>query len=153
MKFLIKDDSTELSTPTFGSVPYNILFHYRCSSRITNDGLTLDLTDRVFEHIRTCTGHTPIMVVNNLYRGKLDPNRDEDSATYGEEIPKLVRNWYLGNISKAIDDCGGYPVLMLDIHGYSDDYVDRTLLGKYNYRNDFNFLPMCKHRHISHTLK
>ena len=108
---------------------------YRCDQRIENDALTLNLATRVSDHIKECTGHAPIMVINNLHRSKLDPNRDIAPGTFGEEIPTRVFHWYHDNITQAIDEVTDTSNsiqrgLLLDIHGYNDPYADRALLGK-----------------------
>ena len=108
---------------------------YRCDQRIQNDGLTLDLATRVSDHIENCTGHAPIMVINNLHRSKLDPNRDIAPGTFGEEIPTRAFYWYRSNITKAINEVTNtnntiIRGLLLDIHGYKDDFENRALLGK-----------------------
>ena len=75
----------------------------------------------------------PKIVVNNLHRTKLDPNRARDEATFDETIPTIVYDWYQGNISAGIQSFGGARGLVIDVHGYSTSSSSAakwTLLGK-----------------------
>ena len=93
-------------------------------------------SDNLAELLRTelynLKGEYPKIVLSNVHRKKLDPNRAVDEATFGQLVPMMVYDWYHGNISEAISVLGGTAGLLLDIHGYSNDNsIDWTELGKH----------------------
>ena len=105
------------------------LFLCSCEVKISSDFKTDDMAHRVYKEIHKLTGEYPKIVVNNIHRCKLDPNRPEDAATFGQTVPTVVYNWFYGNISHGIALSNDAPVFVADLHGYSDEDVTATLLG------------------------
>ena len=49
------------------------------------DLFTLEIANRVSEKLFTLTGLRPHMIINNLHRKKLDPNREKGEGAVGVE--------------------------------------------------------------------
>ncbi len=73
------------------------------------------------------TGHYPHVVLNMLFRTKLDPNREKGEAAFA--VPDADKAWddYYGFIHKSKSAFQG-PGLLIDIHGQSH-LIQRTELG------------------------
>lgn len=100
-----------------------------CKVSTVRDFKTDVIATLLREEIHTLTQEYPKIVVNNIHRSKLDPNRAEQEGTFGQSLPQTVYNWYHGNISLGIAGFGGSPGLLIDVHGYNDDVTTEALLG------------------------
>ena len=63
------------------------------------------------------TGKTPHLIINNIYRSKMDPNRVIDDAAQGSTGAIEAYNTYHDTIAKAKLKFDGKPGLLIDIHG------------------------------------
>ena len=99
--------------------------------KTTKDYKTDDIAAQLWQEIYALKGEYPKMVISNIHRKKLDPNRKEDEATLGEPLSTTVYHWYHGNISAGICMFGGANGILFDIHGYNNaNDQDRAMLGK-----------------------
>ena len=78
-------------------------------------------------------GEAPKIIINELHKKYLDPNLEQEPATFGEPIPTQAYIEYHAAIKAAVDSSPA-PALLLAIGGYSDtstNPVDWTMLGTY----------------------
>ena len=87
----------------------------------------MELTYLFAYEIQKLAGKLPHLVINNLHREKLDPNRPRAEATFDDPNADLAYTTYHENIEKAKSSFDG-PGLFLDIHGHGHD-IQRTELG------------------------
>ena len=88
----------------------------RCKVRYKQDVYTMEIATMVADNLQMLTGKRPHIVINHLYRGKMDPNVDLDKGAFGEV--QAVEAWhsYQSFIAMAKESIKG-PGLFLDIHG------------------------------------
>jgi len=88
------------------------------SNRITfaADIWTQDIAKILVQEYNTLTGRTPYLVMANLHRSKLDPNRPIELAAQGNNISELVYKEYHGFLTSSRLAVGG-PGLLIDLHG------------------------------------
>merc|ERR1719431_1636370 len=60
---------------------------------------------------------TPHLIINNIHRSKMDPNRVIEDAAQGNKVAKEAFNAYHDTIVKAKASLGGNPGLLVDFHG------------------------------------
>lgn len=89
--------------------------HKKCPVVLVNDGFTLDLGFRIEESIQEHTGLQPYLIINNIRRAKMDPNREESIGA--QQNPHAIRafNDYhqlLEDIKSKLNRC-----LLIDLHG------------------------------------
>ncbi|KAM5145672.1 uncharacterized protein ACMZJ9_013045 [Mantella aurantiaca] len=89
-----------------------------CAVTTVKDLYTQEMASAVSKEIcRLTSGYCPHVVINNLSRSKLDPNRDKDEAAFG--VPEADEAWeeFMGFIRAAKSRM---PTgLLIDIHGHS----------------------------------
>ena len=99
-----------------------------CDSATKKDLQTKEIAEAVAEEISVLTHDRPHVVINHLHRSKLDVNREEDEATFGDGAATTAYKEFHNFVGDAKEDIGG-PALLLDIHGmtHSEGWVE---LGK-----------------------
>ena len=69
-----------------------------------------------------------------VHRTWLDPNRNDTDtdglATFKEPVMMKIYEWYHGNMSALVENMKG-PGILFDMHGYNNEAVDWTIIGKY----------------------
>lgn len=89
-----------------------------CAVTTVKDMYTQEMALAVAKEIcRLTSGYCPHIVINNLSRSKLDPNRDKDEAAFG--VPDADQAWdeFMGFIRSAKSHMS--QGLVIDIHGQS----------------------------------
>ncbi|XP_044162010.1 uncharacterized protein LOC122946438 isoform X2 [Bufo gargarizans] len=89
-----------------------------CKVTTVKDLYTQEMAFAVAKEIcRLTSGYSPHIVINNLSRSKLDPNRDKDEAAFG--VPDADQAWdeFMGFIRSAKSHMS--QGLLIDIHGQS----------------------------------
>ncbi|XP_071979547.1 uncharacterized protein [Engystomops pustulosus] len=89
-----------------------------CLVTTVKDLYTQEMALAVAKEIcRLTAGYCPHVVINNLARSRLDPNRDKDEAAFG--VPDADQAWdeFMGFIRTAKSDMS--QGLVIDIHGQS----------------------------------
>jgi len=88
------------------------------SNRITfaADIWTQEIAKVLMKEYNTLTGKNPYLVMANLHRSKMDPNRPVGQAAQGNELSQMVYREYHGFLAAARADIGG-PGLLIDLHG------------------------------------
>ena len=81
------------------------------------DDHTKELAEFVADSIRSNLGRSPHMIISELKRSKLDPNREIVEAAQGDTLAEDVWREYHGFIEKAIEE-EGFGVV-IDLHGQS----------------------------------
>lgn len=87
-----------------------------CNTRIAGDAYTKSLAFQFYNRFYELTGYRPHMVVSELRRIKMDPNRDIDEGTFGDPTAIQVYNDFHGFVNQAAKSISG-PGLLIDIHG------------------------------------
>lgn len=64
----------------------------RTKSSVKQDKRTLEMTLEISDVIFKLTGKRPYLVINNLHRVKLDPNRNEEIAVQGDSLARIAFN-------------------------------------------------------------
>lgn len=98
-----------------------------CKAVVEHDDLTRELTFLIAYEIKKLIGRQPHLVLNNLDRIKLDPNRERNEATFNVPPTVFAFRKYHRSIEKAKRSFQG-PGLVLDIHGHGHE-IQRTELG------------------------
>ncbi|XP_072286326.1 uncharacterized protein [Pyxicephalus adspersus] len=89
-----------------------------CKVTTVKDLYTQEMASAVAKEIcRLTSGYCPHVVINNLSRSKLDPNRDKNEAAFG--VPEAEKAWeeFMGFIRTAKSRMS--TGLLIDIHGHS----------------------------------
>ncbi|KAM9323847.1 uncharacterized protein PAF06_020080 [Gastrophryne carolinensis] len=89
-----------------------------CKVTTVKDLYTQEMVLAVAKEIcRLTSGYCPHVVLNNLSRSKLDPNREKDEAAFG--VPEAEQAWdeFMGFIRTAKSSMS--QGLVIDIHGHS----------------------------------
>jgi len=88
------------------------------SNRVTfaADIWTQEIAKVLVQEYKTLTGNTPYLVMANLHRSKMDPNRPIHLAAQGNEISELVYKEYHGYLTESRLAIGGHG-LLIDLHG------------------------------------
>lgn len=90
-----------------------------CAIKDRNDVYSRNMTTMLAREIYNMTGIRPHVIINNLYREKLDVNRKLDLASFG--VPEAMNAWYDFHnfIDQAKAMLKGRRGIVLDIHGNS----------------------------------
>ena len=88
-----------------------------CKVATLGDAQTQKIGRAVFNAFVGLTGRTPHLVINNIHRSKMDPNRELADAAQGNREAIAAFNAYHDTIRKAMSTFGGKPGLVIDIHG------------------------------------
>ena len=88
-----------------------------CTVATKGDANTQDIARTVFTEFKKITGKTPHLIINNVHRSKMDPNRVIEDAAQGHPGAIAAYNAYHGTIIKAKAALGNTPGLLIDFHG------------------------------------
>lgn len=93
----------------------------KCEAADSADLWSAKLAMELRDQIAMETGETPHLIINQLHRSKLDPNRGREEATQGDFQAGTAFDTYHGFIKKAHELVkeNGKPAIHFDIHGYS----------------------------------
>ncbi|KAL5253392.1 hypothetical protein ACHWQZ_G013244 [Mnemiopsis leidyi] len=93
----------------------------KCGVSTGADLWSAKLAMEIRAKIAEVTGETPHMIVSQLHRSKMDPNREREEAAQGDFQAEYAFDTYHGFIEKAQDlvKKTGNPGIQFDIHGYS----------------------------------
>lgn len=113
-----------------------------CSVKTFSDSYTKTIAKKVYDEYYALTGLYPHMIVSELRRIKLDPNREINEATFGDPIAVVAYNEYHNFISQAKNSLNG-PGLLLDIHGqtHPEEWVELGYLFSKNSLVNGNMNP------------
>lgn len=94
------------------------------------DVFTLEIGLGIRDVIYRLTGHYPYVIINNLHRTRLDPNRNVDEAADGNQDAEKAWHRYQGFIDSASALVTGEfgKGLFIDLHGHRH-LIRRTELG------------------------
>lgn len=85
----------------------------------------MELRDEI---CRITGGQCPAVILSNLHRSRLDPNREVNEATFNVEEMVEAYNEYMGSIEAAQSEIQIGRGLLLDIHGHGHA-IQRAELG------------------------
>jgi len=88
-----------------------------CKAVTYSDSFTQEIGRGVAAEFRALTGKTPHLVVDNLHRSRMDPNRPVDRAAQGNPDAELAYNEFHNYILEAREAMGDRPGLLIDFHG------------------------------------
>lgn len=89
----------------------------RCPVRHFKDSYTKEISLEVGENLKKMTKIKPHLVINDLYRGKLDPNRDINDATLGDRETQLAWMDYNKFLALAKEKLVHERGILFDMHG------------------------------------
>jgi hypothetical protein len=86
-----------------------------------SDTKCIELAEMIKDSIFAMTGKYPFIIINNLKRTKLDPNREEFEATCGDSISLPYYNEYHGyiDLAKGLVKKEFGQGLYIDLHGHN----------------------------------
>lgn len=89
-------------------------------NRIYSEGLTLEIGLDMRDAIYRMTGHYPHVIINNLHRTRVDPNRNIEEAADGNPDAEKAWNRFQGYIDSASDLVTGEfgKGLFINLHGH-----------------------------------
>merc|ERR1712198_241480 len=99
-----------------------------CKVATKGDSQTQKIGKAVFEEFKRFTGRTPHLIISNVHRSKMDPNREINDAAQGNPDAIAAFKEYHGTIEKAKKSFGKEPGLLIDIHGQAHE-KNSTELG------------------------
>merc|ERR1712106_918499 len=88
-----------------------------CKVATLGDAHTQDMARTVFNTFVRNTGETPHLIINNIHRSKMDPNRVIEDAAQGHTVAIEAFNAYHNTIKQAKSTVGAKPGLLIDFHG------------------------------------
>ena len=88
-----------------------------CSIGTVADAYTQQIARWTQKEFEKLTGKKPHLVVSNLYRAKMDPNRPIEDAAQGNYLAEGAFNDYHETIEEAKETFGNAPGLLIDFHG------------------------------------
>ena len=94
------------------------------------DIFTLEIGMGIRDEIYRTTGHYPYVIINNLHRTRLDPNRNIAEAADGDKNAELAWHQFQNYIDSAVKEVQNEfgKGLYIDLHGHRHD-IKRTELG------------------------
>ena len=94
------------------------------------DVFTLEIGMGIRDEIYRTTGHYPYVIINNLHRTRLDPNRNIAEAADGDKNAELAWHQFQNYIDSAVKEVQNAfgKGLYIDLHGHRHD-IKRTELG------------------------
>ena len=81
------------------------------------DAYTQKVARAVFDEFQRFTGRTPHLIINNVHRSKMDPNREINEAAQGNTEAMKAYKEYHNTIEMVKASFGEEPGLVIDIHG------------------------------------
>merc|ERR1712106_570204 len=108
-----------------------------CKVATLGDAHTQDMARTVFNTFVRNTGKTPHLIINNIHRSKMDPNRVIEDAAQGSDGATEAYNTYHDTIKKAKASLVGKPGLIIDFHGQGHE-KNSTEIGYLIKKADLN---------------
>ena len=102
-----------------------------------SDSETQSIGETVQKHFKKLTGRTPHLIMSNLHRSVMDPNRDIEEAAQGNKRAVAAYQDFHKSIKKVKKAFGGKPGLLIDIHGQAH-MKNRTEIGYLIKAEDLN---------------
>merc|ERR1719153_1376074 len=90
-----------------------------CKVATLGDSQTQEIARILFDKFVENTGRMPHLVVSNIHRSRMDPNRPIEDAAQGDAEAIEAFNTYHMTIDEAKRSFDGKPGLLIDIHGQS----------------------------------
>ena len=88
----------------------------RCKASTSKDSWTKTIAERLRDKLSELIGSKPHLIVNNLNRKKMDGNRGEAEATFGDKVAMKAYTEYHDLINDAKSSIKGRG-LFIDVHG------------------------------------
>jgi len=88
-----------------------------CKVATLGDGHTQEIARTVFNNFVKNTGKTPHLIINNIHRSKMDPNRVIEDAAQNDKGAVEAYNVFHNTIMRAKSTFDGKPGLIIDFHG------------------------------------
>jgi len=88
-----------------------------CKVGVLADSKTQSIGRTVLKHFKILTGRTPHLIMSNLHRSRMDPNREIGEAAQGNKRAVLAYQDFHKTIRTAKKTFGRNPGLLIDIHG------------------------------------
>jgi N-formylglutamate amidohydrolase len=120
-----------ISIPHGGSLLPDEIPERPCTNCSKNkDIFTIEIGMKIREAIHRETGHWPYVIINNLHRTRLDPNRNINEAAGGNKAAELVWSEFQNSIDSAVAEVRKIfgKGLYIDLHGHRHE-IKRTELG------------------------
>jgi len=89
----------------------------KCKVVVEGDGWTQTIGKYVHKAFKKLTGRTPHMIISNLHRSRMDPNREIGEAAQGNLAAMAAYKEFHGAIREVKRTFGREPGLLIDIHG------------------------------------
>ena len=99
-----------------------------CRVVVDGDGYTQTIGKYVHTAFKKLTGRTPHLIISNLHRSRMDPNREIAEAAQGNQAAMAAYEEFHGAIREAKKTFGREPGLLIDIHGQAHK-KNRTEIG------------------------
>ncbi|MCD6090805.1 MAG: T9SS type A sorting domain-containing protein [Bacteroidales bacterium] len=118
-----------ISIPHGGALTPTEIPDRTCGKTVT-DSYTTELGMEIRDAIFNETGYYPHLIINHLKRKKLDPNREVNEATCGNELANIAWNEFhdfIGSAKTIVKNCSGKG-LLIDLHGHGHT-IQRLELG------------------------
>lgn len=90
--------------------------HAVCKVSTKGDMQTQDIAKQVVTAFHALTGRTMHLVISNLHRSRMDPNREVVEATQNNTKAVQAYNEFHGAIRSAIQTFGEQPGILVDLH-------------------------------------
>jgi len=87
-----------------------------CKVSTKGDMSTQYIAKQVVTAFHALTGRTPHLVISNLHRSRMDPNREVVEATQNNTLAVQAYNEFHGAIRSAIQTFGDEPGILVDLH-------------------------------------
>jgi len=88
-----------------------------CKVSVYKDSETQSIGETVLEHFKNLTGRSPHLIMSNLHRSVMDPNREIEEAAQGNKRAMSAYNEFHNKIKAVKKSFGKKPGLLIDIHG------------------------------------
>lgn len=95
----------------------NCIKNSACKIANVADAFTQEIAKLARQEFFKLTKKQPFLVINNLYRAKMDPNRPKEEACQGNMQAKKAFEEYHNKIKAAKRRFKNQPGLLIDIHG------------------------------------
>ncbi|CAD5125004.1 DgyrCDS13244 [Dimorphilus gyrociliatus] len=109
-----------------------------CSVRTAGDSYTKSIATKFYDKVHELTGLYPHMIVSELRRKKMDPNREVNEATFGDPLATQVYNDFHNFINQAKNAISG-DGLLIDMHGqtHPEEWIELGyLISRYQLVNN-----------------
>jgi N-formylglutamate amidohydrolase len=119
-----------ISVPHGGNLTPAEIPDRTCGDETVTDSYTRELAESIRQEVHKITGCTPHVIICHLKRTKLDVNREEETATCGNEYAAIAWQDYhrfIDSASASVERISGKG-LLIDLHGHGHT-IQRLELG------------------------